>query len=72
MHVERFYPRRLHRHWSVADGALGAIRPNGLGRPHSLWVFKADAEEMAYRLENLIPTERAYKPLTNGQKESNL
>jgi hypothetical protein len=72
MHVERFYPRQMHRHWSVADGALGGVRENGLGRPHSLWVFKADAEEIAYRLESLTPTERAYQPLTDGQKEHNL
>jgi hypothetical protein len=72
MHVERFYPKRLHRHWSVADGALGALRLNGLGSPHSLWVFKADAEEMAYRLESLIPIERAYTPLTDGQKKPNI
>ena len=61
MHVERFYPKRMHRHWSVADGALGGLRADGFGKPHSLWVHKADAEEMAYRLASLPPSESTYR-----------
>jgi len=68
MHVERFYSKCLDRHWSVADGAVGGVRDNGGGRPHSLWLSREDAEEMAYRLEGLAPIASVYKPM-HTQKE---
>jgi hypothetical protein len=60
MHTEEFYPHRLHRKWSVTDGAVCGVRADSKGRPHSLWVFKADADEMRWRLDEQCEEVPAY------------
>jgi hypothetical protein len=69
MHVERFYPTRMSRHWSVTDGVMYETRPDGRTLPHSLWLTKHDANEMSWRLSELWPDEHRYTPLTTHQKE---
>jgi hypothetical protein len=60
MSVQRFYPWTMKRSWAV-------MQTNG--RPHSLWIHKADAEEMEARLAEFSPIQRAYRPMNTEQEE---
>jgi hypothetical protein len=62
MHVDKFYPRRLQRSWAVMDSN---------GRPHSLWIYHSDAQEMENRLANLWPVPSTYRPLNPKQEGKN-
>ena len=68
MHVERFYPTKMSRHWPVTDGVMYGKRPDGCTRPHSLWLTKHDANEMSWRIAELFADESSYTPL-DTQKE---
>jgi|RhiMetdeSRZDD1v2_1073273.scaffolds.fasta_scaffold318082_2 hypothetical protein len=52
MHVEKFYPHTMNRRWAVRDNS---------GRVHSLWIYKADVQEIVSRLEDLWPLEPMYQ-----------
>ncbi len=60
MQVNRFYPWTMYRHWATWDGQT---------KPHSLWIFRADAEEMAARLATLAPELRSSRPLHPSTQE---
>jgi hypothetical protein len=60
MHVKKFYPWTMSRSWAVWDGQA---------KPHSLWIFRSDAEEMAARLATLDPEPRRSRPLPLSPQE---
>lgn len=62
MHIDRFYPRTMHRYWAVMDTN---------GKPHSLWIYRTDAQELEHRLADLSPVQLAYTPLKITKEERN-